>query len=52
MIVPRQRAFNADLVVINDCLDDLISQAEGTKQDQDLESLQNRDYSKVSTTQV
>lgn len=48
VVVPRQRAFNADLAVINDCLDDLISQAEATKQDQDLESLQNRDYSKVS----
>lgn len=48
VVVPRQRVFRADLAVINDCLDELIQKAEETKEDQDIESLQNRDYSKVS----
>lgn len=46
-LVPRQRLFYADLAVINDCLDDLISQAKNTRQTGDAEALQARDYSKV-----
>ncbi len=46
-IVPRQRKFNADLAVINACLDDLIAQAKQTRQADDVEALQARDYSKV-----
>ena len=47
-LVPRQRQFYADLKVINDCLDDLIAQAKNTRQTEDAEALQARDYSKVS----
>ena len=46
-LVPRQRKFFADLAVINDCLDDLIAQAKRTRQTDDAEALQARDYSKV-----
>ena len=46
-LVPRQRQFYADLAVINDCLDDLIAQAKNTRQTEDAEALQARDYSKV-----
>lgn len=46
-LVPRQRRFFADLAVINDCLDDLIAQAKNTRQTDDAEALQARDYSKV-----
>ena len=46
-LVPRQRKFFADLAVINDCLDDLIAQAKNTRQTDDAEALQARDYSKV-----
>lgn len=46
-LVPRQRKFFADLAVINDCLDDLIAQAKNTRQTDDVEALQARDYSKV-----
>ncbi len=46
-IVPRQRKFNADLAVINACLDDLIARAKQTRQADDVEALQARDYSKV-----
>ena len=35
------------LQVINDCLDELIERAKSTKQEDDLEALQARDYSKV-----
>lgn len=31
-LVPRQRKFNEDLKVINDCLDDLIKRAQATRQ--------------------
>lgn len=31
-LVPRQRKFNEDLKVINDCLDDLIKRAQSTRQ--------------------
>lgn len=46
-IVPRQRQFHADLAVINQCLDDLIAGAKRTRQADDVEALQARDYSKV-----
>ncbi len=45
--VPRQVKFNADLRVINQCLDDLIKMAKDTRQEDDFEALQNRDYYKV-----
>lgn len=37
----------ADLAVINDCLDDLIQRAKSTRQEDDIEALQQRDYSQV-----
>lgn len=46
-LVPRQRQFYSDLLVINDCLDELIAQAKSTRQTDDAEALQARDYSKV-----
>ena len=46
-IVPRQRQFRADLVVVNDCLDELIALAKRTQEPEDIEALQSRDYSKV-----
>ena len=49
-LVPRQRQFYADLAVINDCLDGLIAQAKDTRQTDDAEALQARDYSKVPLT--
>ena len=49
-LVPRQRKFYADLAVINDCLDGLIAQAKNTRQTDDAEALQARDYSKVFCT--
>ena len=47
VLVPRQRRFFADLAVINDCLDELIALAKDTRQANDIEALQARDYSKV-----
>ncbi|CAN0890740.1 Cytochrome P450 97B2, chloroplastic [Linum grandiflorum] len=43
-IVPRQRKFNRDLKTINDCLDELIKNAKETRQEADVEKLQQRDY--------
>ncbi|KAK9156139.1 hypothetical protein Sjap_003619 [Stephania japonica] len=43
-IVPRQRKFRRDLKVINDCLDALIRNAKETRQEADVEKLQQRDY--------
>ncbi|KAH7654544.1 Cytochrome P450 E-class group I protein [Dioscorea alata] len=43
-IVPRQRKFHNDLKIINDCLDDLIKNAKKTRQETDVEKLQQRDY--------
>ena len=45
--MPRQRKFYADLAVINECLDGLIARAKDTRQAEDIEALQARDYSKV-----
>ncbi|KAL4440213.1 hypothetical protein ABPG75_003214 [Micractinium tetrahymenae] len=46
-LVPRQRKFSADLAVINECLNELIDLAKKTRQVDDIEALQTRDYSKV-----
>ncbi|KAM1492454.1 hypothetical protein PS1_024743 [Malus domestica] len=43
-IVPRQRKFYGDLKVINDCLDVLIRNAKETREETDVEKLQQRDY--------
>ncbi|KAF8412672.1 hypothetical protein HHK36_000640 [Tetracentron sinense] len=43
-IVPRQRKFQKDLKFINDCLDGLIRNAKETRQETDVEKLQQRDY--------
>jgi cytochrome P450 family 97 subfamily B polypeptide 3 len=46
-VVPRQRQFRADLAVVNECLDELILLAKRTQQPEDIEALQQRDYTKV-----
>ncbi|XP_078436871.1 cytochrome P450, family 97, subfamily B, polypeptide 3 [Wolffia australiana] len=46
-IVPRQRKFYSDLKVINDCLDELIKNARETREEADVEKLQQRDYSQL-----
>lgn len=46
-LVPRQRKFQSDLKVINDCLDGLIKNAKETRQETDVEKLQQRDYSSL-----
>ncbi|KAE9612863.1 Cytochrome P450 97B2 [Lupinus albus] len=43
-IVPRQRKFQRDLKIINDCLDELIRNAKESRQETDVEKLQQRDY--------
>ncbi|KAK1404794.1 Cytochrome P450, chloroplastic [Heracleum sosnowskyi] len=43
-VVPRQRKFHNDLKVINDCLDGLIKNAKETREETDVEKLQQRDY--------
>ncbi|XP_011100398.1 cytochrome P450 97B2, chloroplastic isoform X1 [Sesamum indicum] len=43
-LVPRQRKFQNDLKVINDCLDALIKNAKETREEADVEKLQQRDY--------
>lgn len=43
-LVPRQRKFHNDLKVINDCLDGLIRNAKETREETDVEKLQQRDY--------
>jgi hypothetical protein len=42
-----QVQFHADLRVINECLDGLIANARRTRQEDDFEALQARDYSQV-----
>ncbi|GJM90329.1 hypothetical protein PR202_ga06596 [Eleusine coracana subsp. coracana] len=42
-----KRKFHADLKVINDCLDSLIKNAKETRQEADVEKLQQRDYSSL-----
>ncbi|CAA0395304.1 Cytochrome P450 superfamily [Arabidopsis suecica] len=46
-IVPRQRKFQSDLKIINDCLDGLIQNAKETRQETDVEKLQERDYTNL-----
>lgn len=46
-IVPRQVQFNADIKVINECLDDLIRLAQSTRQEEEYEAMQQRDYANV-----
>ncbi|KAK4278736.1 hypothetical protein QN277_016539 [Acacia crassicarpa] len=43
-IVPRQRKFQNDLKIINSCLDELIKNAKDSRQEADVEKLQQRDY--------
>ncbi|KAL5976945.1 hypothetical protein ACLOJK_021282 [Asimina triloba] len=43
-VVPRQQKFHNDLKVINECLDGLIKNAKETRQETDVEKLQQRDY--------
>ncbi|CAI9787116.1 unnamed protein product [Fraxinus pennsylvanica] len=43
-LVPRQRKFQSDVKVINDCLDGLIKNAKETREEADVEKLQQRDY--------
>nr|XP_009784851.1 PREDICTED: cytochrome P450 97B2, chloroplastic isoform X2 [Nicotiana sylvestris] len=43
-LVPRQRKFQNDLKVINDCLDGLIQNAKETREEAEVEKLQQRDY--------
>lgn len=47
VLVPRQRAFQADLKIINEKLNELIALAQNTKTLTDLEELENRNYAKV-----
>lgn len=51
-VVPRQRQFRADLAVVNECLDELILLAKRTQQPEDIEALQQRDYTKVDTAPI
>ncbi|XP_057792759.1 cytochrome P450 97B2, chloroplastic [Salvia miltiorrhiza] len=46
-LVPRQRKFQSDLKVINDCLDGLIKNAKETREEADVEKLQQRDYANI-----
>ncbi|GFR39889.1 hypothetical protein Agub_g393 [Astrephomene gubernaculifera] len=47
VLVPRQAKFKRDMRVINECLDGLIRLAQETRQEEDAEALQARDYSKL-----
>ena len=46
-VVPRLRKFNNDLNILNDVLDDLIERAKNSRQVEDIEELENRNYDKV-----
>jgi len=46
-VVPRLRKFNSDLRLLNDVLDDLIDRAKKTRQVEDIEELEKRNYEKV-----
>ena len=46
-LVPRLRKFNADLKLLNDVLDNLIDLAKATRQVEDIEELENRNYDQV-----
>jgi cytochrome P450 len=47
-IVPRQREFKKNMALINDTLNGLIAKAQKFEGTEDLEELQNRDYSAVN----
>eukprot|EP00554_Chaetoceros_debilis_P007788 CAMPEP_0194078408 /NCGR_PEP_ID=MMETSP0149-20130528/4818_1 /TAXON_ID=122233 /ORGANISM="Chaetoceros debilis, Strain MM31A-1" /LENGTH=607 /DNA_ID=CAMNT_0038759675 /DNA_START=6 /DNA_END=1829 /DNA_ORIENTATION=+ len=46
-VLPRLRDFNADLDLLNNVLDELIDLAKDTRQVEDIEELENRDYANV-----
>jgi cytochrome P450 family 97 subfamily B polypeptide 3 len=46
-LVPRLRKFNRDLKLLNNVLDDLIARAKRTRQVEDIEELENRNYAEV-----
>jgi cytochrome P450 family 97 subfamily B polypeptide 3 len=46
-LVPRLRKFNADLQLLNTVLDGLIDQAKTTRQVEDIEELERRNYNEV-----
>jgi cytochrome P450 len=46
-LVPRLRAFNSDLELLNNVLDDLITRAKNTRVVEDIEELEKRDYANV-----
>jgi cytochrome P450 len=46
-LVPRLRAFNSDLDLLNNVLNDLIEKAKNTRVVEDIEDLENRDYANV-----
>ena len=48
VVVPRQRAFRADLKLLNECLDGLIAGARATRSEADAEALAARDYGRVT----
>lgn len=45
--MPRLRKFNGDLKILNDVLDDLIDRAKKTRQVEDIEELEKRNYNEV-----
>ncbi|KAG8489396.1 hypothetical protein CXB51_017843 [Gossypium anomalum] len=51
-VVPRQRKFHYDLKIINDCLDGLIRNAKDSRQEVDVEKLQQRDYLNIKDASV
>jgi cytochrome P450 len=46
-VVPRLRKFNSDLRLLNDVLDDLVNRAKSTRQVEDIEELEQRNYDEV-----
>lgn len=46
-LVPRLRKFNADLKILDDVLDELIDRAKNTRQVEDIEELEKRNYAEV-----
>ena len=46
-VVPRLRKFNSDLRLLNGVLDDLIDRAKNTRQVEDIEELEKRNYENV-----
>ena len=46
-VVPRLRKFNSDLLLLNNVLNELIDLAKSTRQVEDIEELERRDYANV-----